>query len=256
MFVLKQNPIDVFELWCRRRPLRVPWTAKRSNKSILKEISPQYSLEGLMLKLKLQSLGHTKSQSLEKTQMLGKIEGRRRREQQRMRWLDNITDSIDTSLSKHQEIVEDRGAWCAAVHGVRHSWVTEQQHYCPYPSPGQRAPISLALSSTGLGYNLRGPLDVAGQAAAIDWSLILDVFKQRLDAYHYSYSTVDFCIKEKVGDISSSQARLDHWIFRWHSEGVHLFIFQWDFWGPAKACWPRISEGATQETFICKLSCC
>ena len=102
MFVLKQNPIDVFELWCRRRPLRVPWTAKRSNKSILKEISPECALDGLMLKLKLQYFGHLMqtTYSLEKTLMLGKIEGRRRRGPQRVKWLDGITDSIDTSFSK------------------------------------------------------------------------------------------------------------------------------------------------------------
>ena len=102
--------------------MRVPWTARRSNQSILKEISPEYSLEGLMLKLKLQSFGHLmgRTDSLEKTLMLGKIEGRRRG-QRRMRWLDSITDSMDMNLSKLQEIVEDRGAWHAAVHGITKS---------------------------------------------------------------------------------------------------------------------------------------
>ena len=138
----ERRRIDAFELWCWRRLLRVPWTAKRSKQSILKEINPECSLEGLMVKLKLQYFGHLmrRADSLEKTLIMGKIEGKRRRGWHRIRWLDSITDSMNMNLSKLWEIVKDREAWCAAVHGVTKSWTPPALRWWIWPRSSKEAP--------------------------------------------------------------------------------------------------------------------
>ena len=176
--VKKAEPwrIDVFELWCWRRILGVCWTARRSNQSILKEISPGCSLERLMLKLKLQSFGHLmqRADSLEKTLLLGRIRGRRRRGQQRMRWLDGINDSIDMGLSRLQELVMYREAWHAAIHGVTRSW-TQMSDWTE---------LNLSILWHCLSLGIEWKLTFSSPVATAEFSKFADTLSAALSRHH------------------------------------------------------------------------